>query len=87
MSRVKTKKTENTSTSDNPLLGYFTKEIYSDHDLIQMFHCTDRTLRNHRNQGYLGFTKIGSRIYYTPIDIINYINMFHHEPYRKSDVS
>lgn len=86
MRRVTTKKTDDT-IDVNPYLGFYKKGVYTDTDLMVLLGCSDRLLRDYRTKGYLGYTKIGSKVYYSPIDIINFLMLNHHEPYRKDNVS
>ena len=86
--RVTTKNTNETmSNNTEPLLGFFKKEVYTDKDLVVLLDCSDRVLRDYRTNGYLGYTKIGRKVYYSPMDIINFLMLNHHEPYRKDNVS
>lgn len=85
------KKSYNKKTDDSvdvtPYLGFFKKEVYTDNDLRVLFGCSDKLIRDYRTNGYLGYTKIGSKFYYSPMDIINFLMLNHHEPYRKDIVS
>ena len=38
-------------------------------DVQEILHISSRTLQTLRDQGRIGYTKIGNRIYYTPEDV------------------
>ena len=49
-----------------------------------MLDCTEKTLRKYRNDGYIGFSRIGDKFYYTANDILNFLERTHTEPYQYS---
>jgi hypothetical protein len=87
--RTTTKKTNGiTSENVNLLHGFYKKEVYTDKDLIDLFNLKDKkTLRTYRNEGKLGYSKVGRTILYSPLDIINFMLMNHYEPYQSEVVS
>ena len=40
-----------------------------------MLDCTEKTLRKYRNDGYLGYSKVGDKYYYTADDIYLFLKM------------
>ena len=86
--RTTTKKTNGiTSENVNLLYGFFKKEVYTDMDLRVLLHLNERTLRTYRDEGKLGYSKVGRTILYSPLDIINFMLMNHYEPYKSEVVS
>ena len=73
---------ENIVVDSHPLLSCFNQGVYTNTEVMKLFGCSDKTLRSYRNNGYLGFTQIGDKILYTSIDIIKFLMLNHHEPYR-----
>ena len=49
-----------------------------------MLDCTEKTLRKYRNDGYIGFSRIGDKFYYTATDILLFLERTHTEPYQYS---
>ncbi|MDD4589540.1 MAG: helix-turn-helix domain-containing protein [Parabacteroides sp.] len=43
-------------------------------DVCNQLHISKRTLGSYREKGYLGFTKIGGKVFYSQTDIDNYLN-------------
>jgi hypothetical protein len=70
--------------SPNPIITMFNKPIYTNKDIMAMLDCTEKTLRKYRNDGYIGFSRIGDEFYYTANDILNFLERTHTEPYQYS---
>ena len=86
--RANTTTTTNESTTNTkPLLGCFNKGVYTNKELMVLLDCSEKTLRGYRNDGYLGFSQFGDKIYYTSMDIVNFLMLNHHKPYRSEVVS
>lgn len=85
--RQNTNLNDSTTNKLNPLLGLFNKGVYTNKDLMVLLDCSEKTLRGYRTNGYLGFTQLGDKIYYTSIDIVNFLTSNHHKPYRLEVVS
>jgi len=86
--RVTTKNTNDITSNDTKLLlDFFKKEVYTNEDLIVLLHLNEKTLRTYRNEGKLGYSKVGRTILYSPLDIINFMLMNHYGPYKSEVVS
>ena len=86
--RTTTNNTNDITSNDTKLLlDFFKKEVYTDEDLIVLLHRDKKTLRTYRNEGKLGYSKVGRTILYSPLDIINFLMSNHHKPYRSEVVS
>lgn len=46
-------------------------------DVQEILHISPRTLQTLRDQGRIGYTKIGNRIYYTPEDVEKVLSIIH----------
>lgn len=46
-------------------------------DVQEILHISPRTLQTLRDQGRIGFTKIGNRIYYMPEDVEKVLSIIH----------
>ena len=59
------------------------KPVYTNKDLMALLNVKDSTLRGYRDNGYLGFTKIGDKIWYTQDQLDDFLNnpKFKHLPY------
>ena len=53
-------------------------------EVVEMLDCTEKTLRRYRNDGYLGYSRIGDKFYYTANDIILFLQRSHIDPYQYS---
>jgi hypothetical protein len=77
---VKGQKIEN----NNPIVGMFDKPFYTNKEMVEMLDCTEKTLRRYRNDGFLGYSRVGDKFYYTAIDILLFLQQTHIEPYQYS---
>lgn len=50
------------------------KPIYTNKDLMNILNVKESTLRRYRDNGLLGYTKQGDKIWYTEDDLMNFIN-------------
>ena len=70
--------------NNNPIVGMFDKPFYTNKEMVEMLDCTEKTLRRYRNDGYLGYSRIGDKFYYTANDIILFLQRSHIDPYQFS---
>ena len=49
-----------------------------------MLDCTEKTLRKYRNDGFLGYSRMGDKFYYTVEDILMFLKYTHVDPYQYS---
>lgn len=50
------------------------KPIYTNKDMMNILNVKESTLRSYRDNGLLGYTKQGDKIWYTEDDLMNFIN-------------
>ena len=68
----------------NQIIAKFDKVFYTNKDMMEMLDCTDKTLRKYRNDGYLGYSRIGDKFYYTAVDIYMFLKNNHVLAYQYS---
>ena len=54
---------------------------YTNEELMDLLQISRRTLSNWRDQGLIGFSQIGSKIYYNRSDVEKFMNQHYHEPF------
>lgn len=57
------------------------KALYTNKDVMMLFDVTPNTLKNYRNTGQLGFSKVGDKYFYTPDDIALFLSKSHREAF------
>ena len=75
---------DKTIKNENPTVSLFDKPFYTNREVLKMLDCTEKTLRRYRNDGFIGYSRIGDKFYYTVEDIILFLNRTHIEPYQFS---
>ena len=68
----------------NPIMNMFDKPFYTNKEVMKMLDCTDKTLRRYRDDGFLGYSRMGDKFFYTVDDIILFLKRTHIEPYKFS---
>ena len=67
---------------------YFTKRAIAGETLLKemmkMLDCTEKTLRKYRNDGYIGYSRVGDKFYYTAEDIYMFLKNSHIDSYQYS---
>ena len=71
-------------SNDNQMLVKFDKVFYTNKEMMKMLDCTEKTLRKYRNDGYLGYSRVGDKYYYTADDICLFLKNTHVDPYQYS---
>ena len=74
---------ENTVNVD-AIATMLTKPFYTNKEMMKMLDCTEKTLRKYRNDGYLGYSRVGDKYYYTADDICLFLKNTHIDPYQYS---
>ena len=74
----------NVELKNSNMLVKFDKVFYTNKEMIKMLDCTEKTLRKYRNDGYLGYSKVGDKYYYTADDICLFLKNTHIDPYQYS---
>lgn len=75
---------EETIQNDNPMISMFDKPFYTNKEVTKMLDCTEKTLRKYRNDGFLGYSRMGDKYYYTVNDILMFLKYTHVDPYQYS---
>ena len=74
---------ENTVNVD-AIVAKLDKVLYTNKEMMKMLDCTEKTLRKYRNDGYLGYSRVGDKYYYTADDICLFLKNTHVDPYQYS---
>ena len=69
-------------SNDNQMYVKFDKVFYTNKEMMKMLDCTEKTLRKYRNDGWLGYSRIGDKYYYTVEDICLFLKNTHIDPYQ-----
>ena len=73
-----------TMQNNNATTNMFDKPFYTNKDVMKMLDCTEKTLRKYRNDGFIGYSRIGDKFYYTVEDIVLFLNRTHIDPFQFS---
>ena len=57
------------------------KPLYTNKEMMEMLDVSSATLKKWRNQGLLGYTQIGSSYFYSPNDVMEFMDKNHYEAY------
>jgi len=57
------------------------KRIFSNADILEMLQIKTSTLRKYRDEGYLGYSKVGDKYFYTVEDVNRFLEKSHNEPF------
>jgi len=55
--------------------------IYTNKALLELLQINTSTLRKYRDEGYLGYSKVGDKYYYTEDDVTRFLTTNHFEPF------
>ena len=61
--------------------GRVEKRIFSNADILEMLQIKTSTLRKYRDEGYLGYSKVGDKYFYTSDDVNRFLERSHNEPF------
>ena len=61
--------------------GRVEKHIFSNADILEMLQIKTSTLRKYRDEGYLGYSKVGDKYFYTVEDVNRFLEKSHNEPF------
>ena len=61
--------------------GRVGKRIFSNADILEMLQIKTSTLRKYRDEGYLGYSKVGDKYFYTVDDVNRFLEKSHNEPF------
>ena len=71
-------------SNEKNVIVKFDKVFYTNKEMIKMLDCTEKTLRKYRNEGYIGYSRIGDKFYYTANDIYMFLKNTHIVAYQYS---
>ena len=60
-----------------------TKRWYTNDEILELLKVSRRTLSNWRDKGLIGFSQVGSKIYYNQADVEGFMNQHYREPFNK----
>jgi len=55
--------------------------LYTNKGILALLQINTSTLRKYRDEGLLGFTKVGDKYYYTANDVKKFLDTNHYEPF------
>lgn len=55
--------------------------LYTNKTLLDLLQINQRTLKRYRDEGYIGFSKVGDKFYYTADDVKKFLSKNHNEPF------
>ena len=61
--------------------GRVEKRIFSNADILEMLQIKTSTMRKYRDEGYLGYSKVGDKYFYTVDDVNRFLEKSHNEPF------
>lgn len=62
-------------------LEEFRKEWLNGKQVMEMLNISKRTLQAYRDQGRIGFSQVGSKLYYRAGDIFDHLEKHYRKPY------
>ena len=60
-------------------------QIYTTKQVQEILHVNEKLIKKYRDNGLLGFSRMGDKYWYTQDDINKFINSCHVEPYNVVD--
>ena len=57
------------------------KMLYSNKEVMDMLGIKDKYMKKLRDNGYIGYTRIGDKYWYTYDDINNFLRRYHYEAF------
>ena len=61
-------------------IGFF-KPIYTEKDMLELLGCNRKTLQKYRDNGYLTYSRCGDKYFYSPKNIIQFLEKTSSEMY------
>lgn len=59
--------------------------VYDNKSLMEKLHIKDKLLKRLRDNGYLGYSRIGDKYWYTQEDVDMFLKHFHYAPFATAD--
>lgn len=66
---------------DNTFKDQGRKILYTNKEMLELLRVNNATLKKYRDDGYLGYSKIGDKYFYSMPDIQAFLRNTHNEPY------
>lgn len=66
---------------DNTFKDQGRKILYTNKEMLELLQVNNATLKKYRDGGYLGYSKIGDKYFYSMSDIQTFLSNTHNEPY------
>lgn len=73
--------TEEIRTARKDMSNHDTYQLYTNKTLLELLQVNTTTLRKYRDEGMIGFSKIGDKYYYTAADVDKFLKSRHYEPF------
>ncbi len=55
--------------------------LYTNKDLLALLQINQSTLKRYREQGYIGYSRVGDKYFYTGDDVTKFLTSTHIEPF------
>ena len=72
-----------TGKDDSPVRAkqVCTHQLYSNKELMDLLQVKDRYLKKLRDNGYIGYSRMGDKYWYTQEDLDKFLHRFHYEAF------
>ena len=57
------------------------KTVYTNGDLLNLLQINISTLRKYRDEGIIGYSKVGNKYFYSSEDVNKFLRQSHYEPF------
>ena len=57
------------------------RKVFSNKALLELLEINTSTLRKYRDEGLIGYSKVGDKYYYTADDVKRFLKQSHFEPF------
>ena len=66
---------------NNKILLPNNQPLYTNKMLLELLQINQSTLKRYRDEGYIGFSKVGDKYFYTSDDVTKFLSTTHCEPF------
>lgn len=57
------------------------QKLYTNKSILELLQINPSTLKRYRDEGYLGYSKVGDKYFYTSDDVTKFLACTHIEPF------
>lgn len=58
-----------------------TRLLFSNKELMDLLQVGEKYVKKLRDNGYIGYTRMGDKYWYTQDDVKNFLHRYHYEPF------